>query len=154
MIFDRIEFSDIKSEKIRVRLVEFLEANHKPDWVPVYRFKIYDQLENDIGTIEFRSGNTKKIKEVDGHIGYKIQEKYRGHKHSLNALKAILPFIWNHPIDELVLTTDIGNTASSKIPTGWTRNFCAPIPWALGVHENFTNTINSVFYLRMRKEKQ
>jgi len=115
MIFDRIEFSDIKSEKIRVRLVEFLEANHKPDWVPVYRFKIYDQLENNIGTIEFRSGNTKKIKEVDGHIGYKIQEKYRGHKHSLNALKAILPFIWNHPIDELVLTTDIGNTASSKI---------------------------------------
>lgn len=115
MNFEKLTFSDIKSNELVIILEQYLEENHQQGWVPVYRFKIMDIAKNVVGGIEFRAGITELLKDRDGHIGYHINEPYRGNKYSLKALKMILPFIWEHPIKELVLTTDIENNASEKI---------------------------------------
>ncbi len=113
-IFARLEFKEEKFQDIIVRLQGYLNAEHKPGWVPIYKFDIYNDANVQVGRIEFRAGETEALRCIDGHIGYHIDEEYRGNKYAFKACKAIIPFINRHNINSLYLTTDFENIASNK----------------------------------------
>ena len=115
MIFKKIDFTETAAHGVIISLVEYLPANYHPGWVPVYRFKIMNPEREVVGKIEFRAGITEFLTERDGHIGYRVYEEHRGNRYSLKAMKAILPFVWQHPLAEIVLTTDLDNEASAAI---------------------------------------
>ena len=93
---------------IKIELDEYIE---KPlnNLSPYYLYKIL--LGNiQVGTLIYRTGSIQDHY-YDGHIGYTIEENYRGHHYSYLAVKELLKDI-DH---DVIITCEEGNIASQKI---------------------------------------
>lgn len=79
-------------------------------------FYYYDIVVDGIsvGKISIRIGSNVHSY-WNGHVGYEIDEAYRGHHYSLDALKLVLPVAQHHGLDRIILTCDETNTASRRI---------------------------------------
>jgi predicted acetyltransferase len=84
-------------------------------FVPQYRFDIW--LINDnirIGEIHLRVGLTDNLLKHGGHIGYEIDNDYRGHHYASKALSLLKTFAVENGMRRLLLTCDPKNIASRK----------------------------------------
>lgn len=76
-----------------------------------YLFYIY--VNNvEVGRLTFRIGNDEEFF-YDGHIGYEIEEGYRGNHYAYKACKALIPFLKMHR-NHVLITCDPNNIASKK----------------------------------------
>lgn len=82
-------------------------------FVPFYHFSI--QLHDDqvIGHINFKVGSTPHVLFCAGHIGYKIEEPFRGHSYAYHSCKTLAPFI-RSIYDSVILTTAPDNYPSIR----------------------------------------
>lgn len=81
--------------------------------VPCYHFRIHTQASPNLGHINFRVGDTEHVRVCVGHIGFQIDEEFRGHGHALQACLAIAPFV-RSIYDTETLTCDPDNHASLR----------------------------------------
>lgn len=82
---------------------------------PEYKFDILlHPTRVKIGHINLRIGNTEKIMKYIGHIGYGIDEKYRGNKFAAKACILIKKVIKDHYMDTVIITCNPENYASRK----------------------------------------
>ena len=93
--------------------LEILEKNPGDGVIlPFYYYDIYigDQ---PVGKISIRIGDNYHAY-YNGHVGYEIDESFRGHRYSLAALRLVLPVAKHHGMDRIYLTCDQSNEASKR----------------------------------------
>jgi tagatose 1,6-diphosphate aldolase len=84
--------------------------------VPEYKFKILLKNTNIvIGHINLRLGNSEKIVNYIGHIGYGIEEQYRGNKFAAKACNIIKEVLKDNSMNKVIITCNPDNYASRKI---------------------------------------
>ena len=67
----------------------------------------------DAGRISLRCGESAGLYYF-GHIGYHVNEKFRGHAYALRACRLLIPLCRVLKIYSLVITTDVDNIASRR----------------------------------------
>lgn len=92
-------------------MIKFLEHNLPTKMVP-WAYDVYEIIENDevVGHIVYRYGTMEQLK-YSGHVGYTIDEEYRGHHYAYKALCDLLEVIDQ---EEIIITCDLDNIASRK----------------------------------------
>lgn len=83
--------------------------------VPSYEFNISLTENTDvIGRISLRVGNTNRIKKYAGHIGYGINEKYRGNHYAAKACNLVKQVAIDHGLKTLWITVNPDNYPSRR----------------------------------------
>lgn len=102
--------------EIDVVMNEWHAGDDSKGFSPEYKFKILLHDSGDvIGHINLRIGNTEKILKYIGHIGYGIDERYRGNKFSAKACRLIKQVAKENGLDSVIITCNPNNFASRKI---------------------------------------
>ena len=79
-----------------------------------YLFSIYRAKTRDyVGYVCLRLGESPALYYL-GHIGYRIEEKHRGHGWAGRACALMLPLIRRLGMESVVITTNVENIASRK----------------------------------------
>ena len=81
--------------------------------MPSCNFLILTDGGSEVGHINFRIGETEHVRICAGHIGFRIQEEFRGHGYALQACRAIAPFVFS-VCDAVIITCDPDNQASRR----------------------------------------
>jgi predicted acetyltransferase len=66
-----------------------------------------------IGSIRLRIGSALKLR-YPGHIGYEVEEKFRGHRFAARSCQLILPLACAHGLSAVWLTVDPHNIPSQR----------------------------------------
>lgn len=94
---------------MKLELLTYEKENLPRGWKPYYIYLIMvDHIE--VGRIVLREGSNEE-RYYDGHIGYHIEEEYRGHHYAYEACLLLKDII---PIDQVIITCDPQNIASLK----------------------------------------
>lgn len=102
-------------DDLRLQLVETVPYNPQKGWVPYYRFAMVNTHTTAVmGNIDLRVGLTAKLKLLGGHIGYEVEELYRGRRYATRSCRLLLPFARTLSIDPVLITCAADNIASVK----------------------------------------
>ena len=82
-------------------------------FAPYYHFKIMLENTTAVGHINFRVGDTQHVRLYAGHIGFEINESYRGNHYARQACRAIAPCV-RILYTTVVITCDPENMASRR----------------------------------------
>lgn len=94
---------------MRLQLLEYVHENLPRGFSPYWIYQIIVD-ENIVGSLIVREGDIED-RYYDGHIGYHIDEEYRGHHYAYQACLLLKDIIQK---DEVVITCDPQNRASLK----------------------------------------
>ena len=79
-----------------------------------YLFSIYRAKTRDyVGYVSLRLGESPGLYYL-GHIGYRIEEKHRGHGYAARACRLMLPLLRQLHLGSVVITNNVDNIASRK----------------------------------------
>jgi tagatose 1,6-diphosphate aldolase len=82
---------------------------------PSYTFDmIHSRTGKTMGSISLRIGHTKHLTHYAGHIGYGVDEAFRGHRYAARACKLLLPLAKRHGLDPLWITVNPDNVPSRR----------------------------------------
>ena len=81
-------------------------------YYPMTRFSINVDHEV-VGTIDFRNGHDPWLY-FGGHIGYRVDPRYRGHHFAYQACEALVPFMIDHGHTSIYISASPENIASRK----------------------------------------
>jgi tagatose 1,6-diphosphate aldolase len=96
-----------------------LQARYAADrvrgWAPMYRFEMRSVPGNErMGIIDLRIANTDWVCRYAGHIGYRVESPYRGHRYAARSCRLLLPLAKAHGLNPLWITCNPDNIASRK----------------------------------------
>jgi len=115
--------------EVSLRFVRVIPGDPSRDFVPAYHFRILISDGSVVGHINFRVGDTEHVRVCAGHIGFEILESFRGHGYSLQACRAIAPFV-RSVYDAVIITCDPDNQASrytiERLGAGFTDEVTVP----------------------------
>lgn len=101
-------------ENLEVTLVKKVPADPDKGYFPKYEFELKDRATGEImGQISLRVGNNDNTK-YGGHIGYEVEEKFRGRRLASRALRLLFPLALKHGLNPLWITCNPENIASRK----------------------------------------
>jgi tagatose 1,6-diphosphate aldolase len=103
----------LTSGEVVLRFVRVVPGEPSRGFVPYFHFRILVADGSDVGHINFRVGDTEHVRVCAGHIGFEIQESFRGHGYALQACRAISPFV-RSIYDACTITCDPDNLASLR----------------------------------------
>ena len=102
--------NDLCFDQIRLRFVRVVPGNVTRGLLPFYHFRILTADDKDVGHINFRFGDTEHVRLYAGHIGFEINEAFRGRRLAFQACRAIAPFIRSF-YTTVIITSDPDNLA-------------------------------------------
>lgn len=105
-------FYTLENDEIRLELIDVYQGNtlHQS----FYWWNIINKSSNEtVGKISFRIGYNK-TSYYNGHIGYEVDEKYRGNHYAYKACLLLSQVCKYYNMDYLYLTCDYDNIASFK----------------------------------------
>ena len=100
-------------DKVSLQFIEYVPTEGSSGLAPFYHFRIIAEGCGEVGHINFRVGTSEHVQLCAGHIGYAVDEKFRGHHYALQACRALAPFV-RSIYREVVLTCNPDNYASIK----------------------------------------
>ena len=105
----------IIGEEIDLVFIRYGPANLEKAYVPAYHFSINLKSNNmAIGHLNLRLGTNENIRKYIGHIGFGINENYRGNKYAAKACYLIKDLIIQNKIKPVWITANPDNVASIK----------------------------------------
>ena len=109
-----IELDGMRDDVIKLTLLKLLPHGH-PDMgkMPILFFRIRLLDDTWIGSCDLRLGDSD-ITEVLGHMGYSIDEQYRGHHYAEHACRLMCDYARRANMTQLDITCDIDNYASIR----------------------------------------
>lgn len=110
---DFLDTSFLENDEIKLVLERTAEEDPVRKWVPAYHFLICGKQGNNMGNCDLRIGYSEGLY-YGGHIGYAIDEKYRGHHYAAKACKLLFELAKKHGLDHLYITCDPDNWPSRK----------------------------------------
>ena len=99
--------------EVSLAFLEYVDSDGRSGLAPFYHFAILVSGLGQVGHINFRVGSSEHVHLCAGHIGYRIEEPFRGHHYALQACLALVPFV-RSIYQEVILTCDPDNFASIK----------------------------------------
>ena len=116
--YKNFEFLDpgvLVDDELELIVKEKNPFNPEKRFVPAYRFNmVHTKSRAVMGTIDLRVGLTEKLKKYGGHIGYEVDEKFRGNRYAARSCRLLLPLIRRLGINPAVITCDPQNIPSAK----------------------------------------
>ena len=103
----------LKNEEIRLVLEKTADGDAEKDWVPAYHFAICDRAGTKVGICDLRLGHNEKLY-YGGNIGYRIEEKYRGHHYAGKACLLLFELARRHDLGYVIITCNPNNLPSRK----------------------------------------
>lgn len=109
-----IELDGMRDDVIKLTLLKLLPHGH-PDMgeMPILFFRIRLLNGTWIGNCDLRLGDSN-VTEILGHVGYSIQEVYRGHHYAVRACKLLCDYAKRAHMTQLDITCDIDNYPSIR----------------------------------------
>lgn len=104
---------DLAFDTVRLKFDRLVPADTSRGLAPFYHFRILIGSNQDAGHINFRIGDTDHIRLYAGHIGYKVDEAFRGHGVAFQACRAISRFVGSI-YKTVIITIDLDNLASIR----------------------------------------
>ena len=112
--FSFLEPGKLTDNELELVLVKKIPADEKKGYVPSYEFEMRNAKTGEkIGDINLRVGNNENTK-YGGHIGFEVDENFRGHRYAARSLKLLFPLAKKHGINPLWITCNPENTPSRK----------------------------------------
>lgn len=111
-----MEFLDtafLESDEIKLVLERTAKEDPVRKWVPAYYFLICDKQGNPMGRCDLRVGYNDNLY-YGGHIGYAVDETYRGRHYAAKACKLLFELAKKHGMEYLYITCDPDNLPSRK----------------------------------------
>jgi tagatose 1,6-diphosphate aldolase len=105
--------TELSFGEVRLRFSHIVDADPARDLVPFYHFRLLTQDGQDAGHINFRIGNTDHIRLFAGHLGFAINEPFRGRGWAGQGCRGLVPFM-RTIYDTIILTCDPANSASRR----------------------------------------
>lgn len=99
--------------EIRLICAKKLPAAPEKKYVPAYEFTVCRGSER-VGAVNLRVGYTDALYYC-GHIGYGIDEAYRGRGYAAKACRLLLTVARLHGMKKLLITNDVNNPASRSV---------------------------------------
>jgi len=113
-MFEFKNFDYLTDNEIDLILVEKTPANDEKGYVPAYKYKIkLHHQDTSIGNIDIRIGYNENLY-YGGHIGYDIDEAYRGNSYASKACKLIKQVAIAHEMDRIYITCNPDNYPSRR----------------------------------------
>lgn len=103
----------LKSEEIQLAVNRLSDGDPERNWVPAYHFHICDLRGIVMGACDLRVGYTDGLY-YGGHIGYSINEEYRGHHYAAKACKLLFSLAKKHDMSFLYITCNPDNLPSKR----------------------------------------
>lgn len=103
----------LENEEVKLVVERLADGNPDRNWVPAYYFHICNLHGTIMGTCDLRIGYNEVLY-YGGHIGYSINEEYRGHHYAAKACKLLFSLAQKHGMDFLYITCNPDNIASRK----------------------------------------
>ena len=103
----------LKNDEIMLVLDHTAEADPVKKYVPAYYFKICDRQGQPMGYCDLRIGYCDNLY-YGGHIGYAIDEPYRGHHYAEKASRLLFELAKKHGMAYLYITCVPDNTPSRR----------------------------------------
>ena len=103
----------LKNEEIQLILERHINANPEKGWAPAYLFAICNPAGEKMGTCDLRIGHNQGLY-YGGNIGYRIEEKYRGHHYAGKACLLLFELAKKHDLGYVIITCNPDNQASRK----------------------------------------
>ena len=108
-----LDTSFLESGEIRLELDRVAQADPVRKWVPAYYFRICDRQGRRMGACDLRVGYADGLY-YGGHIGYSVDEEYRGRHYAAKACELLFLLAKKHGMDHLFITCDPDNLPSRK----------------------------------------
>ncbi|HYF81865.1 MAG TPA: GNAT family N-acetyltransferase [Clostridia bacterium] len=110
-----VEYDDLSDGEIDIVLYEKYPGDSTKGFVPVFKFSILlNKTGEKIGYINLRLKDTEKIVRYIGHIGYGINEAFRGNKFASKACNLVKKVANDLGMEKLVITCNPDNYASKR----------------------------------------
>ncbi|MGE0705581.1 MAG: GNAT family N-acetyltransferase, partial [Vicinamibacterales bacterium] len=113
-----IEFIDpgrLVDGDLELRLVDTTPADHERGFAPAYRFAMVSAPSGAVmGNINLRVGHTEHLTLYRGHIGFGVEEPFRGNRLALRSCRLLAGLARYHSLIPVWLSCDVGNVASQK----------------------------------------
>ena len=103
----------LENDEIKLTVDRLTEAIPERNFVPAYHFFICDKEGNRMGYCDLRIGYNDNLY-YGGHIGYGVDEKYRGHHYAAKACELLFSLARKHGMEYLYITCDPDNLPSRK----------------------------------------
>ena len=113
--FQFIRPGKLADRDLRVVLTRTTPADPVKGYVPGYEFEMR-HTDNGIraGTIRLRIGRARPLIGWCGHIGYDVDEKYRGRRYAARSCQLVFPIAYAHGLRTIWITCDPKNMASRR----------------------------------------
>ena len=138
----------LESNEIKLVVNRLAEGNPEKNYVPAYHFNICDLNGNIMGYCDLRIGYNDNLY-YGGHIGYGINEEYRGHHYAAKACKLLFKLAKMHGMDYLYITCNPNNLPSRKtleyLQGDFLGIFELPIDNDMRINEGETHKCNFKF---------
>jgi len=104
--------SFVYNDVMNILLEDTIDQALKPGWSP---FRIYGVYVDDVrvGALVYRLGDDD-VHRYDGHIGYTIDEEFRGHRYATKACRLLVKQLQDEGVDHVLITCDPDNIPSKK----------------------------------------
>lgn len=104
---------DARDDDLRLGLDTIYQPDGSPWMVPAYRF---DMLVHGtkVGTISLRVGDNERLVRYAGHVGYAVDEPWRGRRLAERATRLLFPLAKAHGLDPLWIGCNPDNAASRR----------------------------------------
>src|SRR3954447_18122987 len=100
---------------LELRLIERIPADHARGFAPAYRFAMVGSASGVVmGNISLRVGHTEHLVLYRGHIGFGVDEPFRGSRLVLRSCRLLAGLVRYHSLVPVWLTCDEGNVASQR----------------------------------------
>ena len=99
--------------EILLMLDKKVEGNREQRCLPSYHYTICDKAGHKMGNCDLRIGYSKGLY-YGGHIGYRVEEPYRGNHYAGKACFLLFQLAKRHGMDYLIITCNPENMPSRK----------------------------------------
>ena len=110
------DYDNLSDGEIYLKILSKNNGDIEKERCPEYKFQIFlHKSQVAIGHINLRFGEDEKLLKYLGHIGYGINEEFRGNKYSQKACKLITQVLNDHHVNRIIVTCNPDNFPSRKI---------------------------------------
>lgn len=105
---------DARDNELSLRLDQIYSAADSPWDVPAYRFDILSAGAR-AGTISLRISHSERLGLFAGHVGFGVDEAFRGRRLAGRSVKLLLPLCASYSLKPLLMGCNPDNLASMKV---------------------------------------
>ncbi len=104
---------DMAYGEVKLRFDGVVPAQPEHGLSPYYHFRVLSSEGVDVGHLNFRVGDSEHVLMYAGHIGFEIEEAFRGHHYAFQACCALGPFV-RQIYPAVIITCNPDNHPSRK----------------------------------------